>query len=104
AGAGVPPRRAAGGDHRAARGEAGGRRPMSARILALLAAACASAPQKPVEQRNIEQENKPPRLMEAPRPPPETPDAEFRQVAPAPGKPVVFHAPVPAQLHLANGL
>ncbi|MGZ6143963.1 MAG: M16 family metallopeptidase, partial [Myxococcales bacterium] len=70
------------------------------RRLALLAAvlACA-APQKPVEQRrNPEREQRPPRV------PPETPDAPFRANPPAPAAAVEFHAPVPKQLKLKNGL
>jgi len=71
------------------------------RLLAVAVAACASAP----EQRKPE----PPRppaaaLIEAPHPPPATPDAEFRQAPPSPGKPVAFHPPVPRQLQLQNGL
>src|ERR1041384_4646068 len=71
--------------------------------LALLAlVACTPAQPKPPPSPLPRA--RPADLHEAPHPPPETPDAEFRQVAPPPGKPVEFHAPVPKQLKLSNGL
>src|SRR5260370_35455504 len=65
------------------------------RLIALgLTAACASAPHPPPA----------PEAARAEAPAPTTPDAEFRAVPPQPGAPVVFHAPVPKQLALSNGL
>jgi zinc protease len=70
---------------------------MKRALTALLVCACAHpkpAPEKPA-------------VVEAPKPPPppkETPDAEFRALPPAPPEGVTFHAPVPEDLTLVNGL
>lgn len=75
--------------------------------LSTLFAACASAQPTPAPgpaARNPEQENRAAPLREAPRGPYPNPDAEFRQQPPRPGPAVEFHAPVPRELRLSNGL
>ena len=66
-------------------------------VLVLVLAACAAErPQRP----NPEREQRPPTVQQ----PVGTPDAPFRAQEPPPGKPVEFHAPVPKQLKLGNGV
>jgi len=68
------------------------------RILgALLLVSCASAPNKPAPPPQAAAE--PPKAV----PPPVAADA-FRAQPPAPGAPVEFHAPIPEEHALANGL
>jgi zinc protease len=65
------------------------------KLMALgLTAACASAPHPTPA----------PQAARAEAPAPTTPDAEFRALPPQPGAPVDFHAPIPKQLALSNGL
>ncbi|HUJ28544.1 MAG TPA: pitrilysin family protein [Myxococcales bacterium] len=67
------------------------------KLILIALAACATAkPQQPPPAAK-------PAAAEAP-PPQVTPDAPFRETAPPPGKPLEFHAPVPKQLALSNGL
>lgn len=79
---------------------------MSRLLLAMLAISCASAPaakEATVAQRpNPEREQRNP--VPQPATPPATPDAPYRESAPPPSAPVEFHAPVPQQLELKNGL
>lgn len=72
---------------------------MSRAALLMLVAACA-APQKPA----VQPRPNPEREQRAPQVPPQTPDAPFRAQPPAPGAPVAFHAPIPKQLKLSNGV
>jgi zinc protease len=66
-------------------------------LAATLLVSCAANPPKPAEP--------PVAAPVAEKPaPPATPDADYRQQAPAPGAPVEFRAPVPKQLKLSNGL
>jgi zinc protease len=61
---------------------------------------CASAPPKPETQQEPQA-----RTGDAGNARPQaTPDSAFRAQPPSPGPPVEFHAPVPAQLALKNGL
>jgi zinc protease len=70
-------------------------------LLAVLAVSCASAPPPKQAQRpSPEREQRTP----PPGPPPVTPDADFRQIAPRPAAGVEFHAPVPREFKLKNGL
>src|SRR5258708_25843877 len=65
------------------------------KLIALsLTAACASAPHPTPA----------PEPARAEAAAPTTPDAEFRALPPQPGAPVAFHAPIPKQLALSNGL
>src|SRR3982751_901959 len=66
---------------------------------ALLLTACASTPNKPAEPTPFAMSQ--PQAAAAPQ---GTPDSAFRAQPPAPGAPVEFHAPVPQQLTLKNGL
>ncbi|MFN2547988.1 MAG: M16 family metallopeptidase [Myxococcales bacterium] len=68
----------------------------------LILVACASTPQPaPVQRPNPEHEQRAPRVPQGPL---VTPDAEFRQSPPPPSALVEFHAPIPKQLALQNGL
>ena len=60
---------------------------------------CASASPKPEAQHT-----QAPAVDATSAKPQGTPDAAFRGQPPSPGTPVEFHAPVPAQLALKNGL
>lgn len=79
-------------------------------LVAALAVSCASAPPAkepaaavPAEVRpNPEREQRAPQA--APGAPQTTPDAPFRASAPPPSATAEFHAPVPRQLKLKNGL
>src|SRR5439155_21040166 len=53
---------------------------------------------------NPEREQRPVQAAPAPGAPPSTPDAPFRASAPPPAENIEFHAPVPKQLALSNGL
>lgn len=66
------------------------------RLLFVALAACATAKPPPAPAAL--------KTAEVPSAPQATPDAPFRESAPPPGKPVEFHAPVPKQLALSNGL
>jgi zinc protease len=75
------------------------------RLLALvLVFGCASAPAPKKEEArpNPEREQRAP--VQPPAPPPSTPDAAFRAQPPPPAENLEFHAPVPKQLKLSNGL
>src|SRR5438552_2619028 len=73
-------------------------------ILAVAAlAACAGNPPK-AEAPKPAPAPAPAPAPEKPPPPPSTPDAEYRAGPPAPGEPVVFHAPEAKALKLKNGL
>ena len=82
---------------------------MTRLLVALVACACAA--QKPAasspgpgEPRRPSPEREQRAPQAAPLPPPVTPDAAFRAAPPPPAAPVEFHAPVPVQLKLENGL
>ena len=80
---------------------------MSRLLAAALASACASAPAaSPIAGRNPEQEQRAHVSSPdaGPVAVPTTPDAPFRDAAPAPSAAVEFHAPIPKQLKLKNGL
>src|SRR5438105_2724711 len=74
---------------------------MKRALLVTLIAACAAPAPKPEEKPVAAEKPAEPSTAAAP---PSTPDAEFRAQAPAPGAPVEFHAPIPKELKLKNGL
>ena len=69
-------------------------------IPLVLAVACASTGPRPAKQAPA----KPQPAAAAAAQPQGTPDAPFRAQAPPPGAPIEFHAPIPAEHALANGL